>query len=164
MTETIVSIFIGVFTGVVASILIWIVVKTFNKIIVPWYQNSIYRGINLSGNWIATHNFPGEVNVEQEIILQEKGHKITGSLVSQNYVKQKLKTTTSYSLVGEIFDNYIDVEYKNKDKRLMGRGSQLLKVKDGGKSLEGGLVVIDVYSTEVIVSGSIKWKRKDIEM
>jgi hypothetical protein len=160
MTDMIFTIFIGVFSGIITSIFIWISVQIFKKLIIPWYQQTIYRGIDVSGEWTSTQEYSGKVLAEQTIILKQKGHKITGTLISRNDIPSKGQDTTSFILNGEIFDNYVDLEYQIKDKKLLGRGSQLLKVKDGGQKLEGGLVAIDRFSTEVMVSKNVEWKRK----
>ena len=160
MTETVITIFIGVFSGILTSVLIWITVRVFKDILVPWYQTTIYRGIDISGEWVSTQEYAGNVLAEQTIQLKQKGHKISGTLISRNKIPSKGEDTTTFKLLGEIFDNYVDIEYQIDDQKLIGRGSQLLKVKDGGEKLEGGLVAIDRFSTEIMVSKNVEWKRK----
>ncbi|MBC8146982.1 MAG: hypothetical protein H8E98_03220 [Bacteroidetes bacterium] len=135
MIDTISTIFIGVFSGIITSILIWICIQMFKKILIPWYQQTIYRGINVSGEWISKQEYSGNVLAEQTISLNQKGHLIKGTLISRNKIPNKGEDTTTFKINGEIFDNYVDIEYQINDKKLIGRGSQLLKVKDGGEKL-----------------------------
>ena len=160
ITETIITIFIGVFSGVLTSILIWLGVRIFIDILIPWYQTTIYRGIDISGEWNSIQYYPGNVIVEQTIQLIQKGHKIKGTLISRNKIPNKGEDTTTFQLLGEIFDNYVDIEYKIEDQKLISRGSQLLKVKDGGGKLEGGLIAIDRFTTEIMVSMNVEWQRR----
>ena len=159
MTDTQFAILIGVVSGILASIIIFICAQFFYKIIIPWYQNAIYRGIDISGDWTAKYNFSGGVEVEQTIELKQKGHKITGTFSSRSSVPSTGISTSTFTLVGEIFDNYVDIEYRKNDKRFIGRGSILFKVKEGGAKLQGNLVAIDKYSTE-IMTGEAIWNRK----
>jgi hypothetical protein len=160
MTDITITIFIGVLSGVMTSGLIWTAVKIFNKIIIPWYQQSIYRGIDISGEWTSKKEYLGKVMVDQTIQISQKGHRISGSLISRNKIPSKGEDTTSFFIEGEIFDNYVDIEYKTTDKKFIGRGSFLLKVKEGGEKLAGGLVAIDRFSTDIMTSQEIEWKRK----
>lgn len=160
MTENVITIFIGVFTGILTAILIWTFVKLVKNVFIPWYQQTIYRGIDISGRWTSKHEYLGNVIVDQTIQLEQKGHKIKGTLISKNKIPSKGEDITSFKIVGEIFDNYVDIEYKIEDTKYIGRGSFLLKVKDGGEKLIGGLVAIDRFSTEIITSNKLEWKRK----
>lgn len=160
MIDITITIFIGVLSGVMTSALIWTTVKLFDKIVIPWYQQSVYRGIDISGEWTSNKEYLGKVMVDQTIQISQKGHRITGTLISRNKIPSKGEDTTSFSIEGEIFDNYVDIEYKTTDKKFIGRGSFLLKVKEGGEKLTGGLVAIDRFSTEIMTSQEIEWKRK----
>lgn len=160
MTDTIITITIGVFSGIITSATIWFSIQIFKKIIVPWYQQSIYRGIDISGDWVSSQNYAGGVSVEQIIQIKQKGHRLSGTLISQNKIPNIGEDTTAFTLDGEIFDNYVDIEYQINDNKSIGRGSQLLKVKEGGVKLEGGLIAIDRISSEIMTSENIQWKRK----
>ncbi len=160
MNNIILTIFIGVLSGILTSILIWIAIKTVRNILIPWYQQTIYRGINISGIWTAKHEFVGGVVSTQILEISQKGHSIKGTLISNNKSKSREEETAYYFISGEIFDNFVDIEYNIRDKKYIGRGSLLLKVKNGGDTLEGGVVAIERFSTEVISVENLKWIRK----
>lgn len=161
MNDLSLTIFIGVFSGILTSVLIWLAIQIFKKILIPWYQQSIYRGIDISGDWTSRQEFSGGVISNQTLEVNQKGHFIKGTLISHNSVpKQQEEDVKYFTLYGEIFDNYVDIEYKNRDRKNIGRGSLLLKVKNGGDTLEGALVAIDRFSTEIMASTNIKWIRK----
>src|SRR5277367_4995393 len=48
----IIEIFIGVLSGIVTTLLIFTVSWIFNNGIAPWYQRLIYKGVDISGDWI----------------------------------------------------------------------------------------------------------------
>jgi hypothetical protein len=160
MNEMALTVFIGVFSGILTAIFIWGSIQVFNKIITPWYQQTIYRGINISGSWAAKYEFLGNVIVEQSIEIKQKGHLISGAIVSRNKIPSKGEDLTTFIIKGEIFDNYVDVEYRINDKKYIGRGSLLLKVKDGGEKLIGALIAIDRFSTEIMTAEEVMWNRK----
>ncbi len=154
------SILTGVFSGILTSTIIWVFMKLIYKVFIPWYQNSIYRGINISGQWTSKLSFGGGVKVEQFIELKQKGHKIVGLVTSRNYIPNREDETSILSVKGEIFDNYVDIEYRIDDRRFIGRGSILLKVIEGGSRLEGSLLAIDRFSSEIMTSDNVIWNRK----
>lgn len=159
MTDTQFAILTGVVSGILTSIIVWLCIQFFQKVVIPWYQNSVYRGIDIAGNWISKFTFRGGVEVDQTIELKQKGHKLSGAFTSRHKVPSKGDETVTLTLRGEIFDNYVDIEYQNNDKRFIGRGSMLLKVKDGGAKLVGSLVAIDRFTAEIITSEVI-WTRQ----
>jgi len=159
MDNILFSIFTGVISGVLTSALIWIFIKFLSNIFFPWYQNSIYWGIDISVQWTAKLSFKGGRS-DQTIELFQKGHKLTGTINSKNIIPNHTDDTTTFVITGEIFDNYIDIEYRSNNKKLIGRGSILLKVKDGGAKLDGSLVAIEKFSTEIMTSTNVVWTRK----
>ena len=94
------------------SIVIWGSVQFFKRMFIPWYQQSIYRGIDISGEWISNSEFTGGVLVEQTIQIKQSGHKIQGTMISKSRVPTKGENIGYFNFVGEIFDNYVDIEYK----------------------------------------------------
>lgn len=160
MNDITLNIIIGIVTGIFTSLLIWVSIQVFKNILIPWYQKTIYRGIDISGEWIGKHEFLGNVVVEQNLEINQNGHIISGTLISRNKVPSKEEDTTSFGITGEIFDNYVDIEYKINDKKYIGRGSLLLRVKEGGSKLVGGLVAIDRFTTDIITSDNVSWERK----
>ena len=160
MGEIISSIFIGVFSGIFTSLVIWIFIQISKRIIIPWYQQNIYRGIDLTGQWNSKQLYPEGISAEQSIELIQKGHLISGSLMATTKFPNNSEETNSYTIRGETFDNYLDVEYRITDKSKIGRGSLLLKVKRGGNVLEGALISIDRISTEIITQPITQWNRK----
>ena len=114
MKDITITIFIGVLSGVMTTALIWITLKLFDKVVIPWYQQSVYRGIDISGEWSSNKEYLGKVMVDQTIQITQKGHRINGTLISRNKIPSKGEDTTSFSIEGEIFDNYVDLEYNRQ--------------------------------------------------
>lgn len=160
MTNITITIFMGVLSGVFTAALIWVAMSLFNKIVIPWYQQRVYRGIDISGEWTSNKEYLGKIKVDQSIQISQKGHRIKGVLISRNKIPNRGNDTTSFSIDGEVFNNYVYIVYKTTDKRYIGRGSFLLKVKEGGDKLWGGLIAIDRFSAKVMTSEDIEWKRK----
>jgi hypothetical protein len=65
-TEIILNIFISVFAGVLTSALIYVGVLFFNRVIVPWYQSKVYRGLDISGEWTENHNYKDLITQESK--------------------------------------------------------------------------------------------------
>jgi hypothetical protein len=158
--DIITNIFIGVFAGIITSLLIWIIIVIIRRLVIPWYQQFVYRGIDLSGEWKSKHEYGRGTKVDQMIGIEQKGHKISGTIISYNCVDKK-EYTSHYTITGEIFDNYVDLEYKIKDKKFIGRGSMLLKVIEGGEKLKGGLIAVERYNHTIVTFNDIVWERNN---
>lgn len=153
------SIFIGVLSGLLTAILIFALSKFIKKVLIPWYQNVVFRGLDVSGNWISEFSFNNQVISEQVLELEQKGHWLNGQM-SSTYKLRNPNITVSFSIEGEIFDNYVFLRYKPTNKKHLGGGSVMLKIVEGGAIMEGGLVAIDRFSSNIIVSQNSKWKRE----
>src|SRR5437867_3682352 len=70
------SIVVGVLSGVIASGLLFLVVRVFNRIVLPWYQNAVYRGIRVDGEWDVGAEATSQV---AKLNLVQHADRITGT-------------------------------------------------------------------------------------
>ena len=67
------SLVIGIISGILTSILLLLAANFINKILIPWYQTLIYRGVNISGTWIARFETVNNRFIENRFHLNQKG-------------------------------------------------------------------------------------------
>ncbi len=142
------SVIVGVVSGILTTALIWLVVKTFIKIVIPWYQSIIYRGIDLNGDWFGIEsvgkkeNFPK--HYEHSIDIKQTGHVVKGSISVKNVFDDESDNSISeYIFQGEISDNYLLISYSRKNRTKMGMGAYLLKVTGQGDFLIGSSIFMN---------------------
>ena len=105
--------------------------------------------------WSSDNTISGGVRCKLTIELKQKGHKIKGTLTSLNSIPNEVEQLNTFLIAGDAFDNYVDLEYRSDNKKTIGRGSLLFKIKDGGSKLEGSLVAIDRYTMNIMSSNNI---------
>lgn len=134
------DILVGVVGGVLTSALIMLAISIFKKIIVPWYQNIIYRGISLSGPW---HWFDeDEDSVKME--LKQAGDSITGIYT---YMDSKKKGDIKiYHVTGWARDRFVQLNLKSADPKRLGILSYVFEIVGDGNELRGCSVF---YSTNL---------------
>ncbi len=143
------NIIIGIVTGILTSALIWLTISVFKKILVPWYQSIVYRGIDLDGDWSGEEIETGKddsypLRYEHNLTLNQKGHKISGNVIIRNIFKnEEFNSISEYNLIGEISDNCVLLSYQRKRRNKIGMGSYLFKITGSGDFLEGSCVFLN---------------------
>lgn len=152
------NIFIGVLSGILTSALLYLGVVILNKIIIPWYQTRIYRGLDIEGNWKATkEEHPSKY--EFHLRIKQAGHKISGKYLAKNIYPHK-EAYSDYTFIGFIKDNYILIQYETSNNKTIGLGAFLLQISNGGDSLVGPLLFMDRNQTDVHSLESIQFIRE----
>jgi hypothetical protein len=48
------SIILGVVSGVLTSAILFIFARIFGRLVIPWHEERIYKGVRVDGSWILT--------------------------------------------------------------------------------------------------------------
>ena len=131
------NIILGIVSGILTSLLIYIIIIIFNKIIIPWYQKMIYIGIDISGEWVNTHTTPSGTVTNEILYIKQKASKIECVCTKHKKRKNGKEEFSTLKFSGEIEDSIIALIGKNIRKDILGKNTLLLKVVNGGKRLEG---------------------------
>jgi len=155
------TIILGVVSGIVTSALIFLLVKVFYKIIIPWYQDILYSGINLSGQWEEVTKYSRYTD-HMKFNISQKNNKITGlaSLVKVNNTTQEAKSKILI-ITGKFQNGYLILTLENQDKRMQTLLTYLLKVNNGGELLAGNVTWVDV-GTNNIKTAETQLKRLNV--
>jgi len=155
------NIFLSVFAGILTYIIIEILKLIFNKIIIPWYQDKIYRGFDISGIWTENHNYENMITQESEIHISQNAHNILGkiSLIKKGDDGQILGTK-NFEFKGEFYNNFLNITCWNADKKQIGTHNYLMKIERDGKEMDGFKTYFDIGFGK-IRSQEIFWTRKD---
>lgn len=153
------SIIIGVVSGILASLLLFISSEFIRKIAIPWYQQMIYSGITISGDWKAEVVNPSGNTQTMTMDLKQKANKLTGTItVSKQIQSSKAAEIKNYSLEGTIRDRFVSLVGKNASQRNLGVHVELLEVVGDGETMQGKRTWYS--ATEKLVNAEdIIWKR-----
>ena len=154
------NILVGVFSGILTFILLEFLKFLFNEFVTPWYQKQKYRGLNISGDWVEIHEYEDLVIEKSTINISQNGYDIKGriTLVKQSKANGKDFETQIFLFKGEYFNNYLNINSWNENKKQLGTNNYLLKIKLDGRELEGVKSYYDVF-TEKIMTSNVSWNR-----
>jgi hypothetical protein len=155
------TIFVGVFSGILTYFIIVILVEIFNKLVIPWYQSIIYRGISIEGNWFGYDARPeSKTHHNEEFYFEQKSNHISGDM---EVIRQPTgeKCRKKYRLEGIFRDNNLIFSYQIKDKSRLGSGTFVLKLIEDGQKFEGVSAYISPSRGEVITQNVVLKRRKN---
>lgn len=139
------SIFLGVISGIATAIVIWGCAQIFKKVVLPWFEEVVYKGVDVSGTWVFKYKSPDTVPEPQrmafEVVLdvEQKAHYLTGTFQAKT-TRQDTEYINQYKFTGVLRDNYIVFTYQALRKNRTGTGAFLLRVCHGGTELTGSAV------------------------
>ena len=159
LEEATASIFLGVVSGVLTSVLLYFAVFLIKIHFLPWYQSITYRGVDIGGIW-TTEIESQEVKAKMEMFLEQKGHKLCGNVtVIQGKDLSNPSTITNLELNGLLWEGFATLNMKSMDRTRLSFATSLLAVLNGGRTLEGVYVYRSIQSDE-IRSVETRWRRK----
>jgi hypothetical protein len=68
----------GVVAGLLTSALLFLVGVIFSKVVLPWYENLVYKGVDLRSVWVREfdqHN----AHYAVQLSLDQSAHRVTGT-------------------------------------------------------------------------------------
>lgn len=129
---------LGIISGLVASSITLIIANMWKRVIEPWIDERLYRGIKINGRWLATTTVNG---VERKVAweISQIAHRISGRAVpltgpNQGYV---------FDTRGYFRNLVLTLTYERKDEYSLNCGCLTLRLVNNGTKLEGYLVFYD---------------------
>jgi len=153
------TILIGVGTGGVTTLFLFLISKMFVDWILPWHSQYIYKGISVAGEWEIDQVFEDSKEYSSLVLHQAAG-KLKGELkIFKEMTKVKGKRIKLFAVEGFIQDRFISLNLRNKDKNMIGLSNMLLEAVGNGFELEGSEVWYSIEGKK-ISSGEIQFKKK----
>ena len=157
---------IGVVSGVITSVLILLAEKVFHEIILPWYQEKVYQGVSIDGNW------SGSTTISKRewfirLRIDQKGSKVIGEFEAYRDCSAS-KKETEMTFEGRIYDGFVIINCISKNHRKLSFGAMLLRVRNEtmvGKQIFRDLSdsMYDVFESKVMLhyeAGNILYNNK----
>ena len=125
-------ILIGVFSGVITSLIIYLLKLIFIKVLIPWYQELSYKGIDVSGSWNGKIKSSQEsVKFSAKLTLEQSAHNLSGTYVIVKYVNEDIYKITSMNVSGTVWEGFVSLTCRTVSNKNLSFGSMLLKINDG---------------------------------
>ena len=142
---------IGVVSGIVTAVVLVIAASLFTEVVIPWYQSKVYEGISIAGTWHAdleSEISTPERRVENDMMLHQHGHKVTGSVIKRTATGDT-RVTEDFRLEGRIRDRFFYGYIYPKDKDRLSALSFLYQVEGNGSTLSGLRVFYHILESKI---------------
>ncbi len=150
------SIIAGLISGLIVTLFIIIFKSLWDKIIIPWFEERIYKDAYIEGTWYSLH--PDEAYFRQEIFaLKRTGHNIIGTMVC---VEGEDKGE-EYTVEGSFRNMILPLIYESSDTSKTDRGSITLKAIRNGEVLRGKISLYNNGNDDITSATIILFKNKD---
>jgi hypothetical protein len=153
---------LGIVSGIVTGMLIYSFSILWKRILVPWYEERVYRGLDISGEWNVKHPHPDEADMQWAqagvLTLRQTAHRLTGTMTLTPKDTNSNETRT-FLFSGEISDRFIWAWMSHSERSRLGYAVALLEVVGDGRSLKGRQVHYDVLN-DVIDTAPTEYTRQ----
>lgn len=134
------EIYIGVVSGVLSAVAVYAIGITIKKILIPWIETIVYKGVMLDGLWVQQINYQEDNEHDKYTLsIQQHAQKVNGTL-SISYVRENEITNGTYIINGEVSDGYFQASLKSNTKYQSSRANNLLKISGNGRKMKGRLI------------------------
>lgn len=124
------TIILGVASGVITSLFLYLLSIIFTRIILPWYQRLTYGGIDVSGEWIGKLKGNKAVYWKATLNLKQSAHSLSGIYSIVKISQGNAGKTTHMKVSGEVWEGFVSLKYRTVSNRNLSFGSILLKIND----------------------------------
>jgi hypothetical protein len=70
---------VGVVSGLFSTILVFLGAKYWNSVVIPWYEERVYKDIRIAGEWRTRGKESGE-EFSETAIIKQNAHRVWGEI------------------------------------------------------------------------------------
>lgn len=151
------TLFWGVVTGILTSALLFGLGVITSKIILPWYQDLVYKGVDLRGLWVNESDYAG-ARYRYQTSLKQNAHQLTGTTTITKSGTGQDDYVINFDVTGSTWEGFVVLNLRSTDRKTLSFATGLFKVKNRGKSLVGHLAFRSL-TTDEVASEEAHWQR-----
>jgi len=127
----------------IGSGLTLIIAVLWQRGIIPFFENLIYKGIRVEGNWtISQSNVTADgsgISIERTTVIEikQKANKLSGTATSIQTKENNTKDCIFYTVEGEVKDRFVTLFLKCRKKNRMAYSIFLLEIVSDGSIMKG---------------------------
>ena len=153
------SLVVGIVSGIFTTVLLYLITETFKKIVIPWYRQIIYKGVDISGEWVNELKLESGIKQTISASIIQKANNISGDVTM---VKMKdgeqYGNIETFNLTGDICDRFLYAKVLPVDTKRVGIASLLLEIVGDGTKMKGATAWYD-GGAAIIVGKPTEWNR-----
>lgn len=151
-SEIALAVLVGVISGLLSALLVLVGAKYWKAIMIPWYEDRVYKDVMIDGKWEATGKEHDET-FSETLKVQQRAHHVSGEITYKND-----NELIEYQFDGEFRNLILTPRYWVKGESNLDRGTFTLMLKNNGQTLKGYYAWYLPEDNDV-VSGSYEWNR-----
>lgn len=155
------SIVVGVVSGVLASALIFLAVQLFQRAIIPWYRQLVYRGIDVTGTWENRLEFGKDRIQTATIVLTQRAERVNGTVTLMKVIDNRTRPAETLELDAELSNRFLVGTMSPTDSKRLVAVTVLLEVVGDGRRMKGWTSWYDAKAAQV-TSSSAEWVRVEL--
>ncbi len=146
-----INIFLGVVSGVITAMLLWLASRFVENSLLPWFKAVRYDGVDVAGEWKESNRDAFGCMTEHVLTLEQSALELSGIMITRvrspgNSFDLTMRVT------GKLWEGYITLSMMPVDRSITSVGIGLLKLHGGGVALVGSQCFRNVNTETVEVS------------
>ncbi len=156
----------GVVAGIVTSAALLLLSQLFNKVIIPWYQELTFKGIDLRGKWISQRTYSNKISYHYSLVLKQSAHNVKGSMTISKMNSPQPGPPGGYlgdyvqgfEVNGTTWEGFLTLNMTSDDRRSLSFATSLLQIRNRGQALVGHMAYRS-SQVDQVDSEEITWTR-----
>ena len=141
---------VGIVSGLVTALIVLGIRNFYIKVVLPWYEDRIYKDAKIEGMWKGEISSAGD----EVVSLRRVGHRINGNItVTSGPDKGEV-----YVFYGEFRNLILTLDYQSTREGSLDRGTYTLMLTENGRKLSGQAAYYEDDKHKVY-SGEVNWVR-----
>jgi len=158
-----IDIVVGILAGILTTGILVLATYLIKKILIPWYQSVVYRGIIITGTWHAVLDpkvTSADRRIENDMKVTQKGHIVRGVMTKRttNIPTGKV-LSEAFIMEGQLRDRLFYAIVYPKDKGRLSALAFLYQVEGSGDRLVGQRIFYHVQENK-IESADETWEKQ----
>lgn len=138
----------GVVSGLATSALLLILGLLASKVVLPWYTELVYKGVDLRGVWTEERDIGDGKCFSVQLALEQHAHKIHGTGTLTKSSAASIDYVQFFSIEGSTWEGFLTLNMRSTNRKSLSFVTGLLKVKERGESLDGHWVYRGSFTDE----------------
>lgn len=158
------TVLVGIGSSLIATFIFLYLNWLVKSILIPWYEDKIYRGVRVNGHWVIDewdeNKLGNNAPIRATFEIKQKADQIKG-IYTHTIVKEKEEDTTSYVIKGEIRNTYLAATSWPISDEQLDAGTYMLRVhSQDGLKMKGMLSFVS-HTTGEVSGSNVVFKKKE---
>jgi|GEM_PF-3319839 len=153
--DNFISLMIGIVSSLVATIVFIVISELIRRVVLPWYEDKVYRGVRIDGKWEAKNDGTKQ---KATFFLQQKGDQVIGTY-SHIMPQSAARKIEEYQVTGNVRDTYVNLTFHPTARDQIDTGTYVSRLShdssDDKLTMIGMITGINTTTAEVVCEKTV---------